>query len=818
MAHLVTDIRDAARGLRRDRLYSAAVVIIFALTLGASTAVFSIVSGVLLRPLAYPAPDRLVSIREIRTATAARYPSLPVNARHFEAWRDRATSFGSMAVIDWRRNTLTGAGEAAQVAVVRASGAMFDVLQMPVALGRPLTRDDDRRDRPQVAVIAHRLWADRFGGDPNVVGRAVVLGGTPHAIVGVLAAGAEVPAFELLGESASLSSDYDVIVPFRVNLANVGWMGQFNYGVVARLAAGADLEQARAEMHVIQQDVARIAAKETGEPADLRARVVPLEESIVGRARPGLWLLLCAIGGVVLIACANLANLSLTRALGRMRDAAVRRALGASRGRLVRGVLIEQLLLASAGGGLGLLVARAALDLFVTTAPIDLPRVGEVAIDARVLIFAGAASIAAGLLVALLPAWRMGRGDLQVTLRSGGHGTTDRGGLLVRGTLLAVQVALSVTLLAVTALFAASFVRLMQVEPGFSAQRVVSVEIAPGVNRYPDLKARAALYDRILAAAREVPAVDSAAWASAFPLTGETWVDLIARPGDTRPLSQKPSANYRFVGPQYFETLSIPMTRGRSFADADRGLAITPAVISARAAETLWPGENPIGRTFTRANPNQHFQVVGVVVDGHPTALETDAPLMIYVPYWYENEGKSVLMVRSQADARVLAGEMRRIVRDVDPDVAIGDIAPLARVVDRALEGRRYQVWLFTAFGGAALLIATVGVYAMTAYGVSRRRREMNIRLALGARNSQVLSLVLRQSAAAVAAGLAAGCGGAAAAGAMVASLLFGVRASDPLLLSAVVTLVGAAGVLASAGAARQGLRLDPAAALRDDG
>jgi predicted permease len=607
------------------------------------------------------------------------------------------------------------------------------------------------------------------------------------------------------------------VVPFRLKLANVGWMGQFNYPVIARLHPGVTLEQARAELNVIQRSVAQIATRETHQPSELRGWIMPLEESIVGRARLGLLLLLGAIGCVVLIACANLANLSLTRALQRVRDAAVRSALGASRGRLVQGVVLEQLLLASIGGALGLLVAREGLVLFVKTAPIDLPRVNDVVIDGRVLAFAASVAIVAGLSVALLPAWRLGRGDLQATLRGGGHGTTDRGGLRVRATLLAVQVALSVTLLVVTGLFVTSFVRLLRVDPGFSPDHVVAVEISPVARRYPDERARAALYDRILTGTRPLPGIMSASWTSALPLTGETWVDVIGRIGDTRASSQKPSANYRFIGPEYFRTLSMPITKGRSIDERDRTNALIPAVISARAAQTLWPNEDPIGRQFTRGDPTDHFEVVGVVVDGHPTALEAESPLMVYVPYWHNNEGKSVLLVRTRDDATVVAGELRRVIHSVDPEIAIADLSPLHRVVDKALESRRYQMWLFTAFGTVALLIATVGVYATTAYGVSRRRREMNIRVALGARASQVFALVLRQSAMPVFVGVAVGTAGALAIGTVVANLLFKVRASDPLVIASVVAIVGAVGLLASATAARQGLRINPAAALRDE-
>src|SRR5262245_55764712 len=603
MDSTLLDLRDAIRALRREPLYAAAVIVTLALTLGAATAVFSIVNGVMLRPLAFSESERLVSIREVQPAIAQRYPTLSANARHFEEWRRQATTFASMAALDWRRANLTGAGDPAQVVVVRTSGTVFDVLRAPVALGRGLTRDDERQDRPPVTVISQRLWEERLGRDPQVLGLGLNLDGTLYTIVGVTTAGFELPTFAGLGESATLSSAFSAIVPFRLNFANVGWMGQFNYPVVARLKPGVTIEQARSELDVMQRGVAQIATRETHEPADLRGWIAPLQESIVGRARLGLLLLLGAIGGVVLIACANLANLSLTRALARIRDAAVRTALGSSRGRLVRSVVIEQLLLALIGGGLGVLVARVSLNVFVTTAPVDLPRVNDVVIDGYVLGFAALIAIAAGLCVALLPACRIGRGDVQTTLRSGGHGTTDRGGLRTRTMLLALQVALSVMLLVVTGLFIMSFMQLLAVDPGFSSTRVVTLEIAPGARRYPTDTARAALYDRVVAGVRELPGITAAAWTSALPLTGETWVDQIARVGDQRPSSQRPSANYRFVGPEYFETLSMPILKGRSLDERDRDRDTVPAVVSARAAEMLWPAGDPIGQRFTRGDP-----------------------------------------------------------------------------------------------------------------------------------------------------------------------------------------------------------------------
>jgi predicted permease len=816
MRELLFDLRDTWRGLRRDRLYAAAIVGTLTLTLGASIAVFSIVNGVLLRPLRYPDPQALVSIREIVPGIAERYPTLPVTMRHFDVWRDRATSFGSMAAMDWRTSTLTGAGEASQVVVLRTSGTLFDVLQIPTRLGRGLTRDDESLERPPVVVISEQLWRERLGRDPAVVGRALTLNGAHYMIVGVLPSGYALPRLQSLGESGSVTTEFAAIVPFRISLANFDWMGQFNYGTVARLKPGVTIQQARAEMNVLQGTVAEIARRETRAPAELRGWIVPLEETIVGPVRRGLLLLLGAITALLLIACANLANLTLTRTIGRLRETAVRGALGASRWRLVRAVMVDQFVLAAAGGALGVVLAGAALRIFVTTAPVTLPRVQEVVIDGRVVGFGAGVALVAALAVALLPAWRVGRGDLESVLRSGGR-TSDRGSQRMRSTLLTTQVALSVMLLSVSGLFVSSLTRVLRVNTGFTAEGALTIEVAPGSSRYPDAAERAALYDRILERVRAMPGVNAAAWTSALPLTGETWVDAIVRSDRPGAAEAKPSANYRFIGPDYFGAIGMPILQGRSIEQADRTTTTTPAVISSRAAQTLWPGEDAVGREFTRGDPTHRFRVVGVVADGHVTALESEPPLMVYVPYWFNNEGKSVLVVRSRGDALGLVAEVRSAVRDVDPDVAIAKVALLRHVVDAAVEGRRYQTSLFTAFGASALLIAIVGVYATTAYGVSRRRRELNIRVALGARASQVFSLVLRQSVAPVVVGLAAGLAGALAMGGVVASLLYEVRPRDPLVLGIVLGVVATVGTVSAAAATLSGLQIDPASALRDE-
>ena len=816
MRELLYDLRGTWRGLRHDRLYAIAVTGTLALTLGAAVAVFSIVNGVLLRPLSYAEPEALVSIREILPGLVDRYPTLPTAMRHFDVWRDRATAFTAMAATDWRTSTLTGAGDATQVVVLRSSGTLFDVLRIPTTLGRGLTRDDENRERPAVTVISEQLWRERLGSDPAVVGRPLTLNGAQFTIVGVIPRGYALPHLQTHDDSGTVTSDVAAIVPFRISLANHDWMGQFNYGVVARLKPGVTLQQARAEMNVLQGTVAEIARRETRGPAELRAWLLPLEEAIVGPVRRGLLLLLGAIGGLLLIACANLANLTLTRTMGRLRESAVRGALGASRWRLIRGVVVDQVVLAAAGGVLGVTFAQAALRVFVTTAPAGLPRVQEVSIDARVLAVGAITTLLAALAVALVPAWRLGRADLESVLRSGGR-TSERGAVRLRSVLLTTQIALSVMLLAVSGLFVSSLTRLLRADNGFTTEGAVTIEVAPGSRKYPDTPERAALYDRIFERVRPMPGVTAAAWTSALPLTGETWIDAILRQDRTVSPDARPTANYRFIGPEYFQAIGTPILQGRSIEPQDRTSTVTPAVINGRAARTIWPGEPPIGRVFTRVDTSQKLVVVGVVSDGRITSLETEPPLMVYVPYWFNNEGKSVLVVRAQGDAMALVPAIRGVVREVDPDVAVARVAPLTELIDAAVEHRRYQASLFTAFGSAALLLAIVGVYATAAYGVSRRRRELNIRVALGAQTSQVFSMVLRQNVTPVAAGLAAGLAGALGLGSVVASLLFEVRPRDPVVLAVVLGIVAAAGILSAATATFTGLRIEPAAALRDD-
>jgi predicted permease len=751
-----------------------------------------------------------VTIREIWREVSLRAPTLEVNQRHFEYWRQHTRLFGAMAQFITLPANLTSGGPATQIAAVQASGSLFAVLREPAALGRVLTSDDDRPASADVVVIGDALWRQRFGASPGVIGTSMVIDGTPYTVVGVLR-----PAFRL-PDGQRLAANIDAVLPMRIT---AGWVGDHNNAAVGRLNGGVTIEEAQAELEVLQGQAGAIATAESQQRVTLSAVVTSLTESLVGRARRGVWLLFAALVAVLAIACSNLTNLALIRAMARSRDVAIRSALGAGRPRLLARAVLDFALLATAGGALGIWVAYAAIRLFVSTAPIDLPRIEDVALDTRVVAFAAAVTALAGLLVAMLPIVHSGDRDPQSALRSGsaasGHGPSS---VRTRAVLTGVQVALTVTLLTMTGLLGASLWRVLSVDYGFTTDRVLSVSLALPAARYGDDRRRVTAFDRIIAAVQALPGVRSVASTSLLPMRGEGQVNFVVAAGTSVPRSEQPGANFRFIAPDYFSTLQMPVQRGRMFTLADRDGATMPAVVSASLAGRVWPGQDALGKVFSRGIDGEPgFEVVGIAADARTTSLERTPPLMVYVPYWWQTRTTLALLVKTERDPLALAPSIRRALDRVDPDIAIGQMRPLQQAVDAATAGRRYQARLFVAFGAVALLIATLGVYGVTAYSVSKRRREMNIRVALGARPRDVIRLFVKQSAYAIVPGVMAGLLGALAIGNAVASLLYDVQPRDPIVLGSAAAMVTLVGLAASLAATHGGLSLDPAAALREE-
>ncbi|HLM99195.1 MAG TPA: ABC transporter permease [Bryobacteraceae bacterium] len=808
METLGNDLRYAFRALARDRGFAIVAILTLALGIGANTAIFSIVNSVLLRPLAYREPGQLVTIREVVPSLSHIYPTLPVNALHFDAWRKQCASFESLAEIGSGTLDLTGAGEPVQLHAALVSATLFHVLGVEPRMGRSFLEEEDQPGHDQSVVLTDSLWRNRLGADPSIVGKKIRLDGLPHTVVGVLPAWFRFPRTETLGASGALDVPADIFKPIAINLKDTSPEGEFNYNVIARLKHGATEARALAELNVVQAGI----AKKLPEKLELKAKLEPLEEVVVGPARQGLLVLLSAVGAVLLIVCVNLANLLLARSAGRARESAIRTALGASRARLLRQALTESLLLAIAGGALGVVLAYWGLELLVKGAPLDLPRLDEVHLDGRVLTFALLISTITGLLFGILPAWRLSGASPQDALKAGSHTTTEgTRGTRLRGLLVSLEVGLSAVLLIAAGLLTTSFVRLMQVDKGFTTESVLAVDVALPDSKYDKQEQREQFYQRAVAGVESLPGVRSAAVINQLPLQGEMWVDIVWLPGDNRPMFERPFANMRFISPGYFKTLGIPLRRGRTFEQTDRGKKM--AIISQRAAERLWPGQDPVGRQFGH-NENEMYQVAGVAADVR-VSLHQDPVLMVYLPYWDRARSNASLVVRTAMDSRAIAAAVRAEIWKIDPEVPVPAMRTMDQVVSDSVGQRRFQMSLLASFAAGALLLASLGIYGVVSYSVSRRRNEIGIRIALGARGGDVYRMVLRQGLAPVALGLIAGVAVALAAGRILSSLLFQVSPTDPFTIGAVTILLAAVAVVACSVPAVRAMRVEPMKALR---
>jgi predicted permease len=812
MDRMLQDLRYAVRRLLLARGFSLVALLSLALGIGAATAIFSLVEAAVLRPLAYREPERLVFVREVVPRLQAVYPTVPVNIQHFKLWREQARSLQAMAAFVADAATLTGgAGEPERLDAAEVSANLFSLLGVRLQAGRAFLPGEERPGRNRVVVVTDRLWRRRFAASPSLVGGSVDLDGVPHTVVGILPPSFRFPHKDDLGPLAALGERVELFRP--LGTVGEGWQGDYDYAVVARLVPGASPRRARAELDLLED---RIVEERQVAPG-LHVTVRPLQEVMAGSARNGLYALLAGVGLLVLIVCVNLANLVLARSAGRAREISIRLALGASRASLVREVCLETLLLAAAGGLAGTLGAAGALRAFVAAAPVDIPRLDEVGLDGWALLFALALSLGCGLLAGLLPARRIAAADPQGTLRAeSGTATGSRQALRLRAALVGCEVALSAMLLVLAALLASSLFRLLGVDKGFSAERAVAVGLRA---QYPSPERRIGFFERTLEQVRAIPGVRSAAFVSRLPLTGESNVNHLQLEGGDQealdPASHEPiEINVRFVGADYFATLGIPLLRGRAIAAGDRERPV--AVVSARLAAKVWPGRDPIGRKFSTGSGVGTAEVIGVVKDVHGARLEQGVTLMAYVPYWRRGLASGEVVVRTALSPSAIMAPLRRRIRAIDPAAAVGRLRTMAEIVAESVSQRRFQAQLAGGFAVAALLLAALGIYGVVSYGVAQRRTEIGVRMALGARLLSVVRLVLGRGLRPVLLGLAAGLAAAIACGRLVQALLFGVAATDPLLLAGVALTLAAIAGAACLLPALDAARTDPASVLRE--
>ena len=814
------DLRYALRVLRKSPGFTAVAVLTLALGIGANTAIFSLVNSVLLRPLAFQQPQQLCVIREIIPQLTKFYPTFPANLPGFRVWQRELHSFENIGIADGISMDFLGRGGAIELPGAKVSSSLLDTLEAHPALGRNFRADEDQPGRDHEVILTDSFWRSEFQADPAIIGKPITLNGESFDVVGVLPVSFHFPQSSELGALTNFSPRLAFLKPLGEDPSQYDALAEFDYAAIARLSPGVSVSQALAELNVVQAQI----AKQANEQMDLRAELIPLASQMLGSARQGLLFLLAAVGAVLLVACVNLANLLLARIPRRMREAAIRTALGASRARLARQMLTESLLLGTLGGALGILLALFGVSAIVSAAPPGIPRLAEVSIDGPVLLFAIIISILTAVLFGMLPAWRLAHSDPQDALKSGAANTTEsRRTRRLRSSLIGLEVALSTALLVLGGLFTSSLVHLLNVSTGFYVDHILAadVNLPPQVYGPPGSgsSAREHFYNEALAAIRTLPGVRSVGWVDYLPLEGEGSVSDVRYPGTSdKDLANIPLADYRAASSDYFRTMGIPLIAGRIYMEADRGRKII--VISQRLAERLWPGKNPVGQLcrLSWADVQETVEIIGVVSDIRTIAMDKSPVMMVYCPPWLGTAATPVsasIVIRTAMDPSAVASAIRSAIRSVDPSVPITALRPMTAVVSKSVDTRRFQMLLAMLFAVCALFLASLGIFGVVAYSVEQRRRESGIRMALGAARQDLLRMVLRQGMTPVIVGLAAGVAAALFAGRLIRSLLFDISANDPVTLATVVLVVAAVALVACYVPARRAMRVDPIVALR---
>ena len=786
LSDLPRDIGLTVRSLRRSPLFTVVTVATLSLGIGATTAIYSFVDGILLSPLGYREPDRLMTVQIAIPELADQFPVLSVNALSMDAWqRTCEVTCREMAALQPVSVVVTGGGSPEPLPGARVSPGFFELLGVEPLLGR-LFRfgESDGAAGARVVLLTHELWQRRYGGDPAVLGRIVVLDGQPVEVVGVLPASFRFPRFaDLTPVESGRSGRPELFEPLAWTESQLRSPGAFDYPTLLRLPPDVTAAQATVELNGILDGVYAAA------PIQPRVRVQPLVDQVVGAARRPLWFLLAAVVAVLLVACANVSNLFGARWLERRRDLALRGALGAPLGDATRRALRESLLVALAGGLGGVLMANGVLRALVAAAPADLPRLDEVTVDGTVLATSFGVTLACGVLCALAPAWHAGRvAPMEaLTVR---EAAARRPGT-APGLLIGLQAGLAIGLLVVTGLLLTSFVRVMQVDRGFAVDRILAADLQLSRLRYPEGSDVTRVHGEILHRLENMSAIRAVGLVQRLPLEGHAFIEGLSRMDDTRPPAERPLANYRVVSPDYLRAMGIVITRGRMFTEDDRSRR--PIVISEHAARTLWPGEDPIGRLVHRGG-GEPFEVVGVVADARVVDLENDAGLVAYVPYWMLPQRQATLVVRTETSPLALVAAVTEAVEAIDPGLPVHNIRTMDCVLSNAVAGRRFQLALTVGFALAGLLLVGLGVYGVVASAVERRHTEMAVRLALGATAWRVFGLSLGHGMRPVVMGAAAGLVAAVAAGRAMAALLYEVVPHDwTVLASAAVVVLGVA-------------------------
>jgi predicted permease len=816
MHTLFQDLRFALRTLRKNMMLTVVIVASLAIGIGANSAIFSVVDALLLRPLPYPQPDRLAAVW-LHSPAIGILRDWPSPGEYIDVQNENH-SFEEMALAQSRTFILTGREQPERVFGLRTQSSLLEMLGAKPLLGRLLLPEEDKPGKPDVAILSERVWKRLFNADPGILGRTIVLNDNPFIVAGVLQRGFMLNAEVMPSETPM--DKMDVFAPLPLGADAGKRRGDENYNIMVRLKPGVSVKQAQADIDVI---ASRIREKDKRD-ASFGMHVIGLQEQVVGDVRRALLVLLGSVGLVLLIACANVANLLLTRAAGREKELAVRTALGADWRQLARQLLTESVLLGLLGGGVGLLIAQLGIYIVRAMNPGNIPRLEDIAVNGAVLMFTLGVSLTTGIVFGVAPLWRALKVDVNSSLKAGGRSGQGEGGLhlrrhSLRGLLVVSELTLSLMLLIGAGLLIRSFVRLQSVPPGFNTHQVVTMEVAAAGREYQNDKNHKPIinfYKEVETRVSHLPGVVAEGVVSALPLTGEVGWGGIDVEGYAPPPGQELQADIRVAGTGYFRTMEIPLRKGRFFNEDDTADKPQVVIIDEKFAQRFWPDGDPIGKHLW-FDPKKPITIVGVVGVVKQYGLETEGKIATYFPHQQMPGQRMFLAVRTSSEAAALASAVVSEIHAVDPDVVVYGIRTMQERMHDSLARQRFSSTMLGAFAVFALLLAAVGLYGVMSHLVTESTRDIGLMVTLGAQPGNIISLVVRQGMQLVGIGIVVGLVGAALLTRVMSSLLFGVSATDAFTFAAVPALLAAVAFAATVIPAWRATRVDPMVALREE-
>jgi putative ABC transport system permease protein len=796
---LLHDLRYAIRALAKAPVFACAAILTLALGIGANTAIFSVFNAVLLRPLPFPSPERLVRIYEKNDKL--NLPQFASSVLNYLSWKEQTQTFEELGFIAGATFNLSGAGEPEQFAGNAVSASLTRVLGLKPVAGRFFRDDEAQPGGARVAVIGEGLWKRRFGGDPALIGRTLILNGAPYTVAGIGPA-----AMSFLTQS-------EIWIPYVIDPAREARLNHVT-AAIGRLKSGVPMTQAQAEMDTI----ARRVGMQFPENKDWGVSLQTFERWIVAdRLRTALTILLAAVGFVLLIACANVANLLLSRAAARQKEIAIRAALGAGRSRLIRQLLTESLMLSIAGGAAGLAAAAWAIRAMSASLPANLLPVSEIAMDSHVLIFALGLAIASGVLFGLAPAWQSARTDLNDVLKQGGRSSSGTARPYLRKVLIGGELALATVLLVGAGLLLESLLHLQDVRVGFRTDRLLTFQLSPAGPKYAGVSQSWPFYERLIETIRGIPGIRDAAISSGIPFGAGSYNTTPAQPVGPAvlPVGESIPVDWRIVSPGYFRAMEIPLVRGREFTAQDNAAQPLVMIVSRNTARKFWGDADPVGRVVRLTSSGREARVVGVVGDVLNTSLGQPVAPAMYFSAASRLLSPMDVAVRTQGDPLAALESVRRKLKDLDAELPMSNVRTMDDWLSRNSAQPRLNAVLLELFAAVALLIASIGIYGVLSYSVTQQTREIGVRAALGANRSELLRLVLREGLTMALAGIGAGLIAGLGLSRLLASLLFGVEARDPLTFAAVAGILAVVAAVACAIPALRAARIDPVIALR---